>query len=189
MILIITQDSKASRLKSGFFAMVYKNTWRYVVELESSHRFGNQKQQGQQLVVYREFASSLEVKAETNKVVQGTNWFKSTQKEEEGHEDQIQTKKEKRKGYTFLSDKCGMIAKLQGLDTKDDEAVATARCKKFVDLVVIYHETAYVPWVEKSFEVGEASKEGLAMDLQGQKDMRVKDGALETSQNRFWCQS
>ena len=69
MILIITQDSKASRLKSGFFAMVYKNTWRYIVELESSQGFGNQKQQGQQLVVYREFASSLEVKAETNKVV------------------------------------------------------------------------------------------------------------------------
>ena len=42
-----------------------------------------------------------------------------------------------------------------------------------------------MPWVEKSFEVGEASKEGLAMDLQGQKDMRVKDGALETSQNHF----
>ena len=78
-----------------------------------------------------------------------------------------------------------MIAKLQGLDTKDDEAVATACYKKFVDLIVVYHEIAYVPWVEKSFEVGEASKEGLAMDLQGQKDMRVKDGAIETSQNHF----
>ena len=77
-----------------------------------------------------------------------------------------------------------MLAQLQGLDIKDGEAVRNCY-KTFVDLVVIYHETAYVPWVEKSFEVGEASKEGLAMDLQGQKDMRVKDGALETSQNHF----
>ena len=40
-----------------------------------------------------------------------------------------------------------------------------------------------MPWVEKSFEVGEASKNCLAMDLQGQKDMRVKDGA--TNQDHF----
>ena len=43
-----------------------------------------------------------------------------------------------------MSDKCGMIAKLQGLDTKDDEAVATACYKKFVDLIVVYHEIALV---------------------------------------------
>ena len=42
-----------------------------------------------------------------------------------------------------------------------------------------------MPWVEKSLEVGEASKDGLAMDLQGQKDIRVKDGAIETSHNCF----
>ena len=52
------------------------------------------------------------------------------------------TKKEKRKGYAVLSDKYGMIEKLQGLDTKDDEAVATACYKKFVDLIVVYHEIA-----------------------------------------------
>ena len=42
-----------------------------------------------------------------------------------------------------------------------------------------------MPWVEKPLEVGEASKDGLAMDLPGQKDKGVKDGALETSQNWF----
>lgn len=42
------------------------------------------------------------------------------------------------------------LQKIQGLDTKDDEAVATACYKKFVDLIVVCHETANVPWGEKS---------------------------------------
>jgi hypothetical protein len=73
---------------------------------------------------------------------------------------------------------------LQGLHTTDGEAVRNCY-KKFVDLVVIYHETAQVPWVEKHLEVGEASKEVDVKDSPCQKDKTVKDGAQGSSQNRF----
>lgn len=47
-----------------------------------------------------------------------------------------------------LIDKWGTIAQLQGLTNKDDEAVKNCY-KKFIDLIVIYHETVRVPWGEK----------------------------------------
>ena len=81
----------------------------------------------------------------------------------------------------FLSDKCGMIAKLQGLDSKDGLAMKDCY-KKFVDLVVIYHETTRAPWFEKPMEIGEASKTCLATDLQNQ---RMYDGATHTRQDHF----
>ena len=54
-----------------------------------------------------------------------------------------------------MSDKWGMIAKLQGLTNEDCEAVINCN-KKFIYL--IYHETARVPWGEKPMEVGERAK-------------------------------
>ena len=81
-----------------------------------------------------------------------------------------------------MGDKWGTIAQLQGLDIKDGEIVR-GFYKTYIDLVVVYHETSSMPWVEKSYEVGEASKKCLAMDLQGQQDTRVKDGAID--QNHF----
>jgi hypothetical protein len=84
-------------------------------------------------------------------------------------------------GYVSVTmgDKWGILAQLQGLDIKDGETVRNCY-KTFIDLVVVYHKTASMPWVEKSYEVGEASKNCLAMDQQDQKDTRVKDGAIES---------
>ena len=89
-------------------------------------------------------------------------------------------------GYVSVTmgDNWGTLAQLQGLDIKDGETVRNCY-KTFIDLVVVYHETASVPWVEKSYEVGEASKHCLAMDLQDQKDTRVKDGAIESKKDHF----
>ena len=68
-----------------------------------------------------------------------------------------------------LGDKWGTIAQLQGLTNKDEEAVKNCY-RKFIDLIVIYHETAKVTWDEKPKEVGECSKIAEDRDPQGQKD-------------------
>ena len=82
-----------------------------------------------------------------------------------------------------VGSKWGTIAHLQGLDTNESEAVRNCY-KTYIDLVVVYHETAQVPWVEKSVEVGEAVKKD-AKDSPDQKDKRVKDGAIGSNQNHF----
>ena len=83
-----------------------------------------------------------------------------------------------------IGEKWGTVPQLQSLHTTDSEAVRNCY-KKYVDLVVIYHETTEVPWVEKHLEVGEASKEVDVKDSPCQKDKTVKDGAQGSSQNRF----
>ena len=88
------------------------------------------------------------------------------------------------KVFVTLGDKWGTIAQLQGLTNKDEEAVKNCY-RKFIDLIVIYHETAKVPWDEKPKEVGECSKDAEERDPQGQKDNAEKDGANEEGMNKF----
>ena len=83
-----------------------------------------------------------------------------------------------------MGDKWGIIAQLQGLDTKDDEAVRNCY-KRFIDLVVIYHETAQVPWGEKPGQMGETSNVVAAKDPSGQKDSTVKDGTQGEDTSKF----
>ena len=71
-----------------------------------------------------------------------------------------------------------------GLTNEDSEAVKGSN-KKFIDLLVIYHENAQVPWGEKPLEVGETSNVVATKDPSGQKGSTVKDRAQEASLNKF----
>lgn len=69
-----------------------------------------------------------------------------------------------------LQDKWNLVAMMQGLALEEGEA--TRGCyKRFIDLMVVYHETARGPWDEKHDEAGECSKQGL----QSQKEEAVRD--------------
>lgn len=83
-----------------------------------------------------------------------------------------------------LSNKWGIIAKLQGLTNEDSEAVRNCY-KKFIDLILIYHDTTRVPQGEKPLEVGESSKLVEARDPQGQKGSAERDGTHEEEMNKF----
>lgn len=72
-----------------------------------------------------------------------------------------------------LGNKWGMIAMMQGLTQEDGEAIKDC-FRKFIDLMIVYHETARGPWGEKPMEVGGSSR---SAELQGQKEGAVRDEA------------
>ena len=73
-----------------------------------------------------------------------------------------------------LEDKWGLVAMMQGMTLEDGEAIKECY-RKFIDLMVVYYETARVPWGEKpTMEVGGSSR---TAELQGQKEGAVMDEA------------
>ncbi|PWA40200.1 bulb-type lectin domain-containing protein [Artemisia annua] len=83
-----------------------------------------------------------------------------------------------------LGNKWGMIAQMQGLTQEDGQAIKDC-FRKFIDLMVVYHETARVPWGEKPMEVGESNKSAEAKDLHGQKEVAVMDGTQGETMNNL----
>ena len=72
-------------------------------------------------------------------------------------------------GYitTTMENKWGLVAMMQGLTLEDGEAIKDCY-RKFIDLMIVYYETARVPWGERpTFEVGGSSK---TAELHGQKE-------------------
>ena len=59
---------------------------------------------------------------------------------------------------TFATNQQKPLKNEDGLTSEDSKAITDFN-RRFINLVVIYHETDQVPWVEKRLEVGEASKE------------------------------
>ncbi|PWA98622.1 ARID DNA-binding domain-containing protein [Artemisia annua] len=74
-----------------------------------------------------------------------------------------------------LENKWGLIARMQGLTLDDGQAIREC-FRKFIDLMVVYHETAMVPWGETSDTVRESKNEMDAKDSHGQKMVAGKDG-------------
>ena len=66
-----------------------------------------------------------------------------------------------------------MIAMMQGPTQEDGEAIKNC-FRKFIDLMIVYHETARGPWGEKPMEVGGSSR---STKLLGQKEGAVRDEA------------
>ena len=56
-----------------------------------------------------------------------------------------------------LGNKWGMIAMMQGPTQEDGEAIKGC-FRKFIDLMMVYLETARAPWGEKPMEVGGSSR-------------------------------
>ena len=77
------------------------------------------------------------------------------------------------------------LHKLQGLTTEEGYAIKDC-FKKFIDLVMVYHDTAQVPWIEKSQkEMGESSWTAEQRNPQGLDGRTVRDGHAEQEMNRL----
>ena len=87
-----------------------------------------------------------------------------------------------------LSNQWGVIAQLHGLTTEDGEA--TKECfAKFIDMVLVYQDTAQVSWTEKAQEEkGDSSKNAEEINPQsfeGSIGRTVMDGYTEDHENRL----
>ena len=81
---------------------------------------------------------------------------------------------------------------MQGLTQEDGEAIKDC-FRKFIDLMVVYHETTRVPWDERPLEVGGSSKSAelqkevggssKSAELQGQKEVVVRDETQKDAMN------
>lgn len=87
-----------------------------------------------------------------------------------------------------LSGKWSTVAQLQALTTKEGDAIKEC-FKKFIDLVLVYHDIALVPWIEKAQkEIGESSWTAEQKNPQGFDDSTgrsVRDGYAEQEMNRL----
>ena len=84
-----------------------------------------------------------------------------------------------------LSDKWNRIAQMQGLTTKDGDTVKGV-FQQFVDLVVVYHDTAQVKWTtdKSNFEVGESSWTAKQMDPEDLNGWTVRDEHAQQQANK-----
>ena len=83
-----------------------------------------------------------------------------------------------------LSEKWSTVAYIQGLTT--DEGDTIKECfKKYIDLIIMYHDTAQIPWTNSrpENEVGECSWTAEYGNSHGWKDVADKDGNEKQTQN------
>ena len=87
-----------------------------------------------------------------------------------------------------LSGKWGLVAQMHGLTTEDGEATKDY-FTKFIDMVLVYQDTAQVPWTEKAQEEkGDSSwtaEEINPQGFEGSIGRSVRDGYTEENENRL----
>ena len=87
-----------------------------------------------------------------------------------------------------LSNKWGVIAQMHGLTTKDGEAIKDC-FTKFIDMVLVYRDTAQVSWTEKALEKkGDSSMNAEEINpdsFESTHEGTVRDGYTEQHENRI----